>query len=149
MKDNGAQYIKSIFKYNAFTLQKNTAGITHEESIISPSNDLNPINWILGHVLVTRDVFLSYFGQEPLCSAEIKNTYQRGGNAAAHAADHWLDFQELLNLFEQSQLILQRNIEQATPEQLEKLAGFAFHESYHMGQFGILRKLLGKKGALA
>ena len=31
----------------------------------------------------------------------------------------------------------------------EQLAVFSFHESYHVGQLGLLRRLLGKKGAIA
>ncbi len=46
------------FGFNGYVLEVNTAGVTHEQSLWLPSPGGNCLNWIAGHILVTRFVML-------------------------------------------------------------------------------------------
>lgn len=58
--------VKTIFKFNGFVVNKNLEGISHEESLKSSDRGGNCINWVIGHIVVTRDVLLETLGLETL-----------------------------------------------------------------------------------
>ena len=150
------------FTYNV-TLQ-NVAGFTHEESLREPPSAGNPLNWVVGHIVATRNHTLNTLGRDIFWSDEDIARYDRGSKPYA---DGWeaLPFEKVLADYDASQNTLREALAALTPEQLsaplpedknpfklgslgEMLAAFNFHEAYHAGQTGILRRILGREGAI-
>ena len=55
-----------------WVVRKNVDGLTHEESLVRPPAGGNPANWILGHIIVTRDRILEHLGEQPVLGDERK-----------------------------------------------------------------------------
>ena len=141
----------------------NTDGIGHEESLVQPSPAGNSMNWVAGHLLVSRGQILGLLGAGPFLSEDEKKLYQRG-SAPVKPAGESVDFGRLRDGLEQTagtitgvlagadESFLEEELDLAGfPIKMEKpsrgayLALFLFHEGYHAGQLGIVRRLLGKE----
>jgi uncharacterized damage-inducible protein DinB len=140
----------SVFQFNNRVLHMNLDDLSHEESLSAPHGGGNSINWVVGHMLVSRDDVFELLGMPRLCSAELTENYQRGscnispGNAT--------NIKELIRLFDETQKALVDKISEMEfsekENDLRNLTFFAFHEAYHCGQTGILRHAAGKEGAI-
>jgi hypothetical protein len=152
------------FSYGAIT--RNLDGISQEESLFSPEPAGNCINWVLGHVVTARNTVLTLAGGNPILTSDAAGHYRRG-SAPIEAGDPVLDLGTLRGLLADSQQQLlpalvalsHEALELPVPEAIRRppltgsigtaLARLAFHESYHNGQLGLLRRLAGKPGAIA
>ena len=151
------------FQFTHMVLNRNLDGITHEESVQLPPSG-NCLNWVAGHITATRDNILQILDESPVWTLKNKESYTRGstpwknGNEAER-------LEKIREKFEESQKKLSAKILSLDGATLsapvpakknafrvdslaEMLAAFAFHESYHVGQTGILRRLAGKEGAI-
>ncbi len=155
------QVLAFQFQIGSFVLARNLAGVGHEESLLAPQPGGNTMNWIVGHVVRTRNQAIGLLGGTPLFDdAEFKQ-YGAGGFDPGHA----VRLEELRQRFDELSPALAAALETATSKQLSQkapfsptanpnetvgtlLAGIAFHEAYHLGQTGLSRRLLGKPGAL-
>ncbi|MBS1537874.1 MAG: DinB family protein [Bacteroidetes bacterium] len=129
-------------------------GISQEESLLPPPNGGNCINWIMGHIVHTRDVILKQLGeQEVWTDSEAKALYERGSSPLTESGNA-LKLSVLLELYNQTQPRILEGIERLgnSPTSDGKLedtiAFFNFHESYHLGQLAILRRILGKDSVI-
>jgi uncharacterized damage-inducible protein DinB len=144
------------------TIKANIGGITHEESLQRPSPAGNCANWVLGHLVAVRNGFLPVFGGEPVWSQAECARYDR--HAPPIADDEAMPLEEIWKAFEQTQERLRTAVSALTPERLAQrspvntskdrvetvgsvLAVLGFHDAYHAGQTGLLRRLLGKPPA--
>jgi len=148
------------FGVGAFVLERNLAGVTNEESLRRPQPGGNTMNWIVGHVVRTRNQALALLGATPLFDdADFE------GYGAGVSKPRTLGLDELKRRFDALGPVLGRALEHATAQHLSSpapfsptnnpnetvgtlLASIAFHEAYHLGQTGLSRRLLGKTGAL-
>jgi len=140
--------IQFEFIYKALSL--NIENITNEESVIFPETGGNCMNWMLGHILDYRNRMLSILNQEPIWSKETIVCYKRGTNAASEK-DNFLQWQQLLNYLSHTQTLILKTLKEAEINEPDKIKSFAqllAHESYHTGQIGLLRRVLGKEGKL-
>ncbi len=146
--------ISKIYNINYFAFQKNIAGITHQESMIQPHESTSSINWIMGHLVLVRDEVLKLLQEEILCDEGCREIYGAGtaGLVDVRAA---IDLPELVNAFQHSQEIINEKLqlfEKETPRNVDELmvqlAGFGFHDAYHIGQLGYIRRLLNKPSLL-
>jgi hypothetical protein len=139
--------VVTIFKYNLYAINKNLEGITHEESLVRPTAG-NCINWILGHILFNRDSALTDVGMVNLCDKEFRTLYETEKKSFNESKALRLD--KLLDMFNRSQELLLEGLlardYKDDEEKTRNLIGLAFHEAYHAGQIGILRRFLGKPG---
>jgi uncharacterized damage-inducible protein DinB len=122
----------------------------------------NNINWVLGHVVATRCDVLPALGQESPWDDSRTRLYRRG-MTFSDAPDH-LSFDEVLRGFRETQQRIVAGLESLTEDDLAKAAPFnpgpqpetvgslltkiAIHEAYHLGQTGILRRVVGREGAI-
>jgi len=149
------------FSVGSFVLDRNLAGVTHEESLQPPHPGGNTMNWIVGHVVRTRNQAIGLLGGHPLFDDSEFEPYGAGTFEARRA----LSLQELRRRFAALGPVLASALDKTTAEQLSMaapfsptgnpnetvgtlLASIAFHEAYHLGQTGLSRRLLGKPGAL-
>ena len=141
--------ITTLFSFNQFTFNKNLEGISFEDSLRSSDSGGNCMNWIIGHIVVTRDALLKAIGEEGLCDENISSLYVK---ETPFAKDKAADTSILLDLYAKSQEIINKKFSETdfkeNPEMSKQLAGFGFHEAYHIGQLGILRRIIGKSGAI-
>ena len=157
--------IEQLYDFTFMVLNRNAEGITHAESLVSPAAGGNCMNWVVGHIVATRVPVLKLADAEPVWT-EFESAFYRRGSApvAGDRAAAALPFERLLTDLAESQARLKAALGRITPEALEapgfsevpgglqprarQLAIFNFHESYHAGQTGILRRLLGRPGAI-
>jgi uncharacterized damage-inducible protein DinB len=146
------------------TLKINTAGITHEESLIQPKPGGNCINWVLGHLLSIYNQALPHLGQQPVLDAAIIERYKRGSDPITEAAGA-TRFEELLTAWDETVKRIDAALSGLSAERLaqpapagavaepgdtmrDTLSVLLFHQGYHAGQTGVLRRLVGKEGAI-
>lgn len=154
-----------MFAITHGALHLNLENVTHEDSLVSPEPGGNCLNWVVGHIVASRDMFMPLLGEEPTLPHEVGKRYRRGSRPIA-SADEARPFGELVAALDLSQQRLLGAIGRLTPEKLatpmevkalpgnpgtmfEALAMLQFHEAYHVGQSGILRRVAGKPGAIA
>ena len=152
------QALQIQFGIIQYVIARNTADISHEESLIPPPAGGNSLNWLLGHIVKSRNEALVLMGRDPLFPPEKFANYAGPGGEN-------VSFEDLLQSFEQLQEPLVSGLGALDQDALNKpapfsptgnpnetigslLTAFAFHEAYHAGQTGVLRRLLGKGGAL-
>lgn len=149
-KSNDIEIVKVQVFSNYKVISMNIEGITNEESMIFPNGDVNNMNWVLGHLLYIRNAFLETLGEEPVWDGEQFSCYQRGA-LPMERKDELVSFEELKSYLQKSQDKLEaklNTIENFNPETINDIAIFCLHELYHSGQLGILRRVLGKPGAI-
>src|SRR5690606_26412287 len=135
-----------------------TEGITHEESLRVPAASGNGMNWIVGHLTHVNDEILRLLGGEGVTSGASLARYAPGAPPVAAGDAH--PFEELRRiLVEQTPRLdaawdavaADRLRGPAPPgfgETLEEFLRFlVFHQAYHTGQCGIVRRQLGKDRA--
>ena len=149
---------------NVRAIKANCHGVDHPQSLIAPSPAGNGINWVVGHVIAVRSRALhKILGLPPIFDEATAAPYERGSTPLAAADAQPLE--SLLALLSASQKTLpdavaamsDASLAAAAPQPSmpgvttvgSLLAGLAFHEAYHVGQTGILRRLLGLEGAIA
>lgn len=158
-----------IFRQSAETIHKivslNVEGISQEESLIQPRPAGNCLNWIVGHLVNVYDGLLPLLGQKPVLGTETLKRYARG-SAPLENPSEALQLSELLAAWDQASERVDAGLAELTTEQLDapapssprnnpnetvrSLLGLvAFHQAYHAGQLGLLRRIAGKKGAIA
>lgn len=144
-------------------IKLNIAGLTQEESLTQPTAG-NCANWVLGHILGTYCGVAPLLGQEPVVSKETLKHYDRGAEPIRDAADA-MDFQELATALDEAVRRFNEGLSSLTPEVLDRpvansptknpnetvrtlLNTVSFHQAYHAGQLGLLRRIAGKEGAI-
>jgi uncharacterized damage-inducible protein DinB len=141
-------------------MRANVGDVTHAESLIQPTPAGNCLNWVLGHLVTVRSAFLSGFGAKgPWTDAESA-PYQRHGPPLTDSAEA-KPIDQIWSALDQTQQSMIEVIEKMTPEELAKKAPFSptgnpnetigslmativFHDAYHAGQTGLLRRVIGK-----
>lgn len=138
--------ILKLYSSNERVFKINFEGITHQESLME-INNCNSVNWILGHMVYIRNTILSMLGLPPIAEEKMKEVYGRG--VVKPDMSKALILETLKKMYEDSQPYIMQGLEKAKDEPLlEQLTFMGFHEAYHLGQIGLLRKMLGKEGAI-
>ena len=155
----------TLFEFTYGVFRQNTAGITPEETLRAPEAGGNCMNWVGAHLVASRQGLLELLGRKATWTEEERKRYARGAEPLADVAEA-IPWERIVADLDASQEELRAGIAALTPEQLAAplpedrnpfrvdslgtlLAVFNFHESYHVGQLGLLRRLLGKPGAIA
>jgi len=146
-------------------VRRNLQDITNEESLEQPRPAGNCINWVLGHLVCVYNEVLPLVGQKPVVGKDALQRYTRGSAPVVNAQEA-TSFPELVVQFDRSAEAFETGIASLAPEALDHpapvsprnnpnetvrslLGLIVFHQGYHAGQLGILRRMVGKKGAIA
>lgn len=156
----------SQLHFNHKIFHANLGTLTHEESLLLPQPAGNCLNWLAGHVVTVRGVFLvKALGLEAPWSDEVSAPYQRGAATWTADASPALPIEEVRAAFERTQTQLREwveghsDAELAAPapfsvigdpnETLATLLGtFLLHDAYHIGQTGAVRRTVGLPGVI-
>lgn len=144
------------FRNNHWVLSKHAEGMSHEESVARSSAGGNSFNWVLGHIVASRNDILALLGEPPVWNEADAAPYVRGSHELDPAAARPLP--AILADLDRSQERLTARLERLTAAELatvqgdstivKQLAFLQFHETYHVGQTGLLRRLAGKEGVI-
>jgi hypothetical protein len=138
--------IQKLFSSNERLFKLTFDGISHEESLREMHN-CNSANWILGHLVFIRNSILSHLSLPPVADEKLKEVYGRGTIKPDMTKALALD--TLKKMYEGSQADIMQGVEKLKDEAiLEQVTFLGFHEAYHLGQIGLIRKMLGKEGAI-
>lgn len=147
---NEIAFVKNQVDIGYKVVSINTEGITHEESMIFPNGEANCMNWVLGHLIYVRNGLLNVLGEESIWDGKAFSGYNRG-IVALERKDEFVNFEKLKSYLKQSQDKLDAKLDTLdhfNAEQIKDIATLCFHENYHSGQLGYIRRLLGKPGAI-
>jgi|KBSSwiStaDraftv2_1062776.scaffolds.fasta_scaffold119742_3 uncharacterized damage-inducible protein DinB len=147
-------------KFTESVIRKNVGDVTHEESLQSFQPAGNGLNWVLGHLVAIRSQLLVPLGGEPVWSTDECAPYDRHAAPFTGTSKPKL-LAEIWRAFELTQTRLLEVAARLTPAELaeavpagtpaktrgELLAVLGFHDAYHAGQTGVIRRLLGKPPA--
>ncbi len=150
-----AQEIAQTFQSNHWLIKRLTGGLSHADSLLQPAYAGNCINWIAGHLLYNRNMALALLGGPELELGSALGRYQTGSDPITSEGDA-LPFEQLLEALDRSQERLEAGLAAATPQTLEaivdtprgerplwrELDGLGWHETYHTGQFELLRAVV-------
>ena len=145
------------FEFTQCGMQANLQGFTHEDSMKPPRPAGNCLNWLLGHIVCCRrDIMRLVEKPWPW----DKEKYARYGNGSPPLTDDApaLPLETIIQDFNSTQEAIIAGLQKISTDWLQTalgnetvgsmLAGLQFHEAYHVGQLGLLRRLAGKKGAM-
>ena len=152
-----SQSLRKLYDVNAYALQVNVKDISHEESLLQPGGGGNCLNWVVGHIVANRNHVLELLGEPPIWGGEDYERYKRG-SAPIRDGSAARPFAGILDDFAKSQTRVQAGLDRMTDAKLAEASGkdtvgsalafLQFHEAYHVGQTGLLRRLAGKEGAI-
>ncbi|MGZ4814654.1 MAG: DinB family protein [Terriglobales bacterium] len=160
-----AEVLRHSFRTTQQVLRMNLEGITQEESLVPPNPAGNCLNWIVGHLLCVYNDVLPLVGQQPVMAKESLQRYGRGTPPLRDASEA-LPLAEMLSKCDEAVNRFEAGLETLTHERLDLPAPFsptqnpnetvrsllatvAFHQAYHAGQTGVLRRIIGKPGTIA
>jgi hypothetical protein len=157
MKYPDAETMIENYQLTYRIINRQTEGISNAQSVIQPPVRGNCMNWILGHILMERDYVLKLLGVEPVLEAADQERYLRDSAPVIRLEDG-LPFDKLLSLLTISQERIESGLKAISEERLAEtdqageqcdqvgalIAFIHWHETYHTGQFELLRQLAGK-----
>jgi len=152
------------FQTAQLTLGANLAGLTQEESLTQPGTGGNCINWLVGHVLVSRAGLQQLLGMsEPPALSESESKPYQQGSGPLRDASAATDVQTIASKLASTSSAIVGRLQSMTEEDFGRemdpkmfpvpverptlgalLSIFSFHEAYHSGQVGLGRRLIGK-----
>ena len=144
-----------VLRRNLGVFQTNTESLKSKDFLIQTATDGVHLNWILGHVLHSRQILLEALGADAsVKNTEILKAYARGSKTQALEV---MPSQDLLQALEVSQTVLETALLAAdfsSPSPMGKgtledyFEFMTWHETYHAGQSGVLRRLAGFAGQI-
>jgi hypothetical protein len=154
------EYLLNQLNACGYVMQANVGDFTHEESLVQPTPAGNCLNWVLGHQVAIRSKFLQGFGGKALWTPADCEPYERHGPPLTDSAKA-KPLAEIWKALDESADGMREIISKMTPVQLAQKAPFSptnnpnetigslvatmiFHDAYHAGQTGMLRRLIGK-----
>jgi hypothetical protein len=152
-----SQDLSNAFARNVNIVKMQTEGLTQEDSLRQIPLHGNCLNWVLGHIAVSRDDVLETLGEPPVMDA-YGVRYKRGSDPVKQADEGTLTLEELLNWLDRSQERIATTLSKMDETALAReytsgdrkttvgqRAFFQyFHETYHVGQTELFRQLAGK-----
>jgi hypothetical protein len=136
-------------------------GLSHEESLWQPPFPTNCVNWVLGHILVSRNESILLSHGAALWEDAFLNRYDSGSDPVAVGDDSIHHFEDLRKSIIASQEQLTNLLNKLSDKDLEQdytdergtrarwlcIRGLHWHETYHVGQLELLRSYILSKRA--
>jgi hypothetical protein len=156
-----------VFRHQARIVHKvvrlNCDGLSQQDSLVQPEPDGNCLNWVVGHMVNIQDRIIGMLGQPPVMGPALAR-YDRGSPPLRDGAEA-LPLDDLLTAWDESAQRFDAGLAGLTPEVLDRhvpnspsnnpdetvrtmLGTVLFHQGYHAGQTGLLRRIAGKPGAI-
>ena len=153
------EFLSRSFSFNVKTVRMTTEGFRAEDwSRVPAAEGGNTAHWIFGHIVAARRGLARKLGGD-VPELEWEATFDM--NAKPESTDGYPTPEELTRDFETTDAVLSKLLGSLTDEQASSEWGafpdggktlldgaqfFFFHESYHLGQLGLIRRMGGKPG---
>ena len=147
--------LTAIFQRNVYVINRQVEGLGHAESMLQLPFRGNCMNWVVGHLVESRDTILKRLGGEPLLTAEEAALYAFDSEPLTDTTKA-VAFETLLAHIQESQVRLDQGFSTVSPEALaaytdeeqkntvaDQIDFLAWHDTYHVGQLEYLRQLTG------
>ncbi|PKO00171.1 MAG: hypothetical protein CVU42_05370 [Chloroflexi bacterium HGW-Chloroflexi-4] len=152
-----AETLIQKYKLTTHIIHRQTDGITNQESVIQPPVRGNCMNWILGHILNDRNLVLLLLKEESIFNKSEAERYKRESDPVTGLEDG-IPFDQMLEKLDLSKKRIVSGLKNISTERLAEIeevgtlkeevgaliAFMHWHETYHTGQFELLRQLAGK-----
>lgn len=136
-------------EFNRRAFLANVEEMSHAESLQLVPGLEKSVNWLVGHIIEYRNhmldqVKMPHVGPEGLTELYAQGTDGHSPGGKGHS------FEVLLEAFETAQLRLTAGLDklyagpEVPEETLIRLNRYIAHEMYHVGQIGLIRKMMGK-----
>lgn len=145
-----AMMLNTRFAESYGQIKQAIASITHLESLRSPLPGIQPMHWLVGHVVVARANFLTLLAVPSIWSWEISQLFIPGSIPTAESAEA-ISFETLRLDLDRTQELLAAALAQTSPDDLavlqdgrligDHLLEYVTHEAFHAGQITILRQV--------
>ncbi len=159
-----AHFLTIQFRYTTNLFKLSLDGLTEEDGLRQPQPAGNCANWVAGHLTNSRLGTLKLLGQKPPVDPAPYARYQRSSDPLT-AADGALTLERIRHDFAATGDALAAGLAALTDEAIAAPAPYSptgnadetigtllimlvFHESYHVGQLGLLRRLAGAEGVI-
>jgi len=138
----------------------NLDGITQEQSLAQPSPGGNCANWILGHIVDVQNAVMGLVSQAPVWeNDQLRRASYDPITRPAEAIDWETMKSRFLASKERCLSAMASTSDAALAEKVphpfggesprvEILNLLAFHQTYHVGQLGLSRRIAGLEGAI-
>ena len=156
--------LAKMYEFSYGAIQRNLQDLTHDDSLALPESGGNCLNWVLGHIVASRMGTLMLAGTPPVLTGEGLAAYRRGSHP--ESTEGFVDLATLRGWLSDTQQQLipalaalsEEDLSQLVPEERRRppltgsigdaLIRLYYHEGYHNGQIGLLRRMAGKEGAI-
>ena len=142
----------------------NTEGLSHADSLVQPQPGGNCLNWVVGHLIAIYHHTFPLLRQEAVLPQSVRARYDRG-SAPMRDASEATDFHDLLDAWDETSRRFAEGLSALSPDALASpapaspsgnpmetigtlLCTICWHQAYHVGQTGVLRRTAGKPGAI-
>jgi hypothetical protein len=147
-----ATFIQSLFQESYSKAKESTSQISHQESIRSPIESVNCVHWVVGHIVVSRCNFLMLLDTPSIWDWPTCKLFIPGSIPTAETPTQ-ISFSTLLADLDRTQNQLMSALESVPIAKLETvkdnqtvgehLLEYAVHESFHVGQLELLKRMVG------
>ncbi|MBN1246846.1 MAG: DinB family protein [Anaerolineae bacterium] len=149
-----AQALIDGYAANSWLIQRHAEGLTDAGALRQPDFEAISFNWVLGHIVNHRNIALQALGAASAWSEALDAVYEQNP-AGLTVVDQGLRLAQLLTDLAETERRLGEILETATDTFLDEVvdvhmgpkprydhvAGLQWHETYHVGQLGILKSL--------
>ena len=150
--DDAAAWIRTL-DANLGLLKRQVDGVEDEGALRPLFEGGSSLNWMVGHLVASRDAMLRTAGADPLGDASIRERYDYG--TTAPEAETATDLGTLLDLLTKQGERLSERLPELDEAALAAPSGMGdadrhryltfmvWHETYHLGQAVLYRRALG------
>lgn len=150
-----ASQISRELRLHARIVQAQLDGLNEADALLHPPDGGNCLNWLLGHILWSRQAMFTLLGIPQLENAADYRRYERD-SAPVGGGNDVLPYARLLHDLNASQERLLTRLGEISEEEMamlpagqersvaEQVSFLSWHETYHVGQIEQLRRLAGK-----
>jgi uncharacterized damage-inducible protein DinB len=143
-------------KLNHSLLTRNVEGLSDEQALVTLVQGGNHMNWLVAHLVTSRDEMLEVLGAERVRTKEVDDRFDFG--KPPPSPEEALPLDQLVADYQTTQDRLLAALEPLTAEQLAQPHGkrdleyqltfMLWHEAYHVGQATLYRRKAGLKSPI-
>jgi len=143
-----AAHLRMLFSMNDSLLSKNLDRVTPEIALARPGEG-NPIAWSLGHIVFWRQAMLGMAGATRVWQEGAYDGFKGMSREAPAGID--CSWDEIVSAYQESHarlLAALHAVADLPAEAVKSLAQLQCHETYHIGQVAMARRVAGLPGAV-
>lgn len=142
------------FDRNLRIIKAQTDGLSHADSLVQAPYNINCLNWVVGHIVVGRDLVLRRLGLVSLLEEGEAERYRAESDPIIEDGPGVVPLERLIGFLEEGQRQIDEALAKIPDEDLsgelddgrslhDSLRSTCFHDTYHTGQTDLLRQVAG------